>query len=301
LSPSNSDATKNPNPELPVRGLDLSLKIGGAVLIFALATLSAARLASASFGHAGEGSGDETGALLGSVAASDGIVTGTVRITGGHFAFYSGDRFESTTGNLAVNFSAGGSLILCPHSQVQILADNRNSAIMVAFQQGGSQQPFPVHTHDVVMTPDWQIEMSGDVHEGDTGVLQLSTNRHGALCVSGNVQSGAFFHVSELAGDKSFDVPGQTDARFSDGKMEDVTGGCACDAGSPRTGPNRPAKTLQEAGMIPNGGIFQDAGNASAGPDDLDAANIAPERKARKHSQDVVGYVGSFIHMMFGR
>ncbi len=296
-----SVATVKSKTETPIRRLDLSLKIGGAALIFALATLSAARLASASFGDAGEGSGDGTGALLGSVATPDGIVTGTVRITGGHFAFYSGDRFESTTGNLAVNFNAGGSLILCPHSQVQILADNRNSAIMVAFQQGGSQQPFPVHTHDVVMTPDWQIEMSGDVHDGDTGVLQLSTNRHGALCVSGNVQSGAFFHVSELAGDKSFDVPGQSNARFSDGKMEDAAGGCACDAGSPGAGSDRPANTFQQAAVIPNGSVFQGAGNASAAPNGVDAANVAPERKVRTHPQDVVGYVGSFIHMMFGR
>ncbi|HEX3469848.1 MAG TPA: hypothetical protein VHT28_01575, partial [Silvibacterium sp.] len=167
------------------------------------------------------------------MATPDGIVSGTVRITGARFAFYSGDRFESTTRDLAVNFTSGGSLILCPHSQVQILAANHSSGIMLAFQEGGSQEPFPVHTNDVVMTPDWRIEMLGNVHEGDTGVLQVSTSRRGDLCLAGNVQSGAYFRVSQLVGDATFNIPGQSSVRLADGHMENTAGGCSCEDGPP--------------------------------------------------------------------
>ena len=100
----------------------------------ALAGLSAARHASASF--------DEPSIPIGDVASLDGIVSGTVRLTGDRLVFFSGDRFQSNKGNLAVNFASGGSLVLCPHSQIQVLASGHNTGVMLAFAEGGSGSPF---------------------------------------------------------------------------------------------------------------------------------------------------------------
>jgi hypothetical protein len=249
-----------------------------------LAILAAARLASASF--------DETGVTMGNVDTLDGIVSGTVRISGGRFAFYSGDRFESTTRNLAVNFASGGSLLLCPHSQVQILAANQNSGVMVAFEEGGSQQPFPVHTNDVVMTPDWRIEMQGNVHEGDSGVLQVSTGRRGDLCLTGNVQSGAYFRVSQLVGDAVFNVPGQSHVRLADGHMESSAGGCSCEGASP--GADKETSPSPSVAASPVNMASNVVPAMPTGP-----SETAQGKKQRP--QDVAGYVGSFIHLMFGR
>ncbi|MGA9244158.1 MAG: hypothetical protein WBW03_19500 [Silvibacterium sp.] len=272
-----------PNTDRPARG-GLRLRVAATAVLLVLAILPAARLASASF--------DETGVTMGNVDTLDGIVSGTVRISGGRFAFYSGDRFESTTRNLAVNFASGGSLLLCPHSQVQILAANQNSGVMVAFEEGGSQQPFPVHTNDVVMTPDWRIEMQGNVHEGDTGVLQVSTGRRGDLCLTGNVQSGAYFRVSQLVGDAVFNVPGQSHVRLADGHMENSAAGCSCEGASP--GADNETSPSPSVAAAP----VHMASNV------VPAMPTGPSETAqvkKQHPQDVAGYVGSFIHLMFGR
>ena len=190
----------------------------------ALAGLSAVRHASASF--------DEPSTPIGDVASSDGIVSGTVRLTGNRLVFFSGDRFRSNQSNLAVNFASGGSLVLCPHSQVQVLAVGQNTGVMLAFAEGGSEEPFPVHPNDVVMTPDWRIQMIGDVHPGDLGELQLSTTRRGDLCLSGAVQSGAYFHISQLIGDAAFNFPAQGSVRIANGSMESYPAGCSCESAS---------------------------------------------------------------------
>ncbi len=187
----------------------------------ALAGLSAARHASASF--------DEPSIPIGDVASLDGIVSGTVRLTGDRLVFFSGDRFQSNKSNLAVNFASGGSLVLCPHSQIQVLASGHNTGVMLAFAEGGSEQPFPVHPNDIVMTPDWRIEMVGDVHPGDLGELQLFTTRRGELCLSGAVQSGAYFHISQLIGDAAFNFPAQGSIRIANGSMESYPAGCSCE------------------------------------------------------------------------
>src|SRR5579883_1113501 len=137
----------------------LGLRIAATSGVVALAGLSAARFASASF--------DQASIPIGNVASLDGIISGTVRLTGDRLVFYSGDRFQSNKSNLAVSFANGGSLILCPHSQVQILSASRNSGVMLAFQDGGSEQPFLLHPTDVVMTPDWRVELQGEVHDGE--------------------------------------------------------------------------------------------------------------------------------------
>jgi hypothetical protein len=89
-----------------------------------------------------------------------------------------------------------------------------------------------VHPNDVVMTPDWRIQMIGDVHPGDLGELQLSTTRRGDLCLSGAVQSGAYFHISQLIGDAAFNFPAQGSVRIANRSMESYPAGCSCESAS---------------------------------------------------------------------
>ena len=261
------------------------LRVAATAGIVVLAVLSTARHASATF--------DERSKPIGDVASTDGIVSGTVRLSGDRLVFYSGDRFSSNESSLAVNFTSGGSLVLCPHSQVQILASTQNTGVMLAFAGGGSEQPFPVHPNDVIVTPDWRIEMVGDVHSGDLGELQLSTTRRGDLCLSGAAQTGEYFRVSELIGDASFSYSAEGSVRIADGKMENSSAGCSCDnSWSPTEAPA--VATLPVASPLP--AAAPSTSRATRSP-----SLSIPETRRRHRPHDVAGYVRSFIRVVFGR
>jgi len=291
-----------PGSGRPGRGA-LRLRIAASAGMVALVGLSAARLASASF--------DEANIPIGNVASLDGIISGTVRLTGDRLVFYSGDRFQSNKSNLAVNFANGGSLILCPHSQVQILSANGNAGIMLAFQDGGSEQPFLVRPTDVVMTPDWRVELQGDVHDRDTATLQVSTGRQGDLCLSGNVRTGAYFKVSELLGDSVFNVTGQSSIRISPGHIENSPGGCACanpgsapDIALPSPPPALSSSTPIAAAPAPPPvalAVAPQPAAATPAPAAQTVEEAPAARPKRQRPQDVAGYVRSFIHLLFGR
>ncbi len=258
----------------------------------ALAGLSAARHASASF--------DEPSIPIGDVASLDGTVSGTVRLTGNRLVFFSGDRFRSNQSNLAVNFASGGSLVLCPHSQVQVLAAGQNTGVMLAFADGGSEQPFPVHPNDIVMTPDWRIEMVGDVHQGDLGELQLSTTRRGDLCLSGAVQSGAYFHISQLIGDAAFNFPAQGSVRIANGSMESYPSGCSCESAS--SAGETPAAPAAAPASVPQPPLAASPVSAATPPLVAPSpANSDAVSKKKQRPQDVAGYVRSLFHFVFGR
>ena len=273
-------------------GGGLRLRIAATGAVVALAGLSASRLASASF--------DDISAPIGDVTSHDSIVSGTVGLTGNRLVVYSGDRFRSNSSDLAVNFASGGSLILCPHSQVQILVASRDAGVMLAFQEGGSEQPFSVRPSDVVMTPDWRVELQGDVHEGDTGTLQVSTNRSGVLCLSGDVRNGAYFRVSQLLGDSVYNVTGQSSIRISAGHIENSPGGCACTA-SPDGAAPMFAPSVAAINAVPASPVRSSTSGPATAPQSAASAANLPAPQKSERPRDLAGYVRSFIHLMFGR
>jgi hypothetical protein len=299
------------HPSQPVAGQPIfpgvNRKLAAAAGLCALWLLSTPWFASASF--------DEATLPVGDVATTDGIVTGTVHIVGGRLVFYNGSLLEAVNGSLSMNFARGGSLILCPHSKVQILSQNQDAGMLVAFQEGGSQHPFSLRSHDVVMTPDWRIEMVGDAPAGpqapDAGLLQLATSPHGSLCLMGNAKAGAFFRVSQLVGDASFDVPGQSSVRFADGKMESLSGGCACDEVAPDdiAGSSAPASSAAYGSSLPGSPASPSPGSTPSyvlaypegGGQQVAQPATTPTPNKKQHPQDVVGYMRSFIHKVFGR
>jgi hypothetical protein len=291
----------------PSRG-GLRLRIAATAAILALAALSAARHASASF--------DEAAIPIGDVASLDGIVSGTVHLTGGRLVIYSGDSFQSNDSNLALNLTSGGSLVLCPHSHLQILEANQAEGVMLAFQEGGAEQPFQVHPNDVIMTPDWRIQMAGNVSSGEYGTLQLSTSRRGELCLSSNAKAGQSFRISELAGDSVYDLTGQSSIRIAGGHIDNAPEGCSCTGqGEGNATLTREANAMHEANPGPQPGTRSTASTrpASAAPADTSPSALTPpqvqeptapvtiKQKQRQRPQDVAGYVRSFLHVLFGR
>ena len=281
--------------------------------LLSLCVLTTVRHASGAF--------EAAGIPVASLTAQNGMITGTTRMMGDHFLLYNGTRLESMAQSMEVNFERGGSMVLCPRSQLQILTARGSDGIMLAFQTGGSQQPFPLRMGDEVLTPDWRVEL-GDAHQGDMGVVQIVTNRHGDLCLQGNAQTGAYFRVTPLFADGSFRVASGQSQRFSNGKTESSTEACGCDAAfappgnaasanvSASTAPLRqetalgvPAASIASIAAQPAGPAQVIGGSESSTTQTpaADANALSSKRKKREHPHDVVSYVGSFVHRLFGR
>lgn len=288
----------------------LSVRIGATAGLLSLCVLSTVRHASGAF--------EAASIPVATLTGQNGIITGTSRMMGDRFLLYNGTRLESMADSMEVSFERGGSMVLCPRSQLQILTSKGSTGMMLAFQSGGAQQPFPLRMGDEVITPDWRVELTSDARKGEMGLVQIVTNRHGDLCLQGNSQTGAYFRVTPLIGDGSFRVTGGSGQRFSDGKMESSTDSCGCDAeftahplaatpgvmaGSAAVGTATAPRMVAETQMpAPLGSpVEQDASSFS--PASAASAQPSPvaAKKKREHSHDVAGYVGSFVHMLFGR
>ena len=178
---------------------------------------------------------------------------------------------------------------------------------MFAFQEGGVQQPFQLHEDDVVMTPDWRIQMAGNMPGGETGTLQLSTSRRGELCLSSNAKQGGFFRISELAGDSVYDLPSQSSIRIAGGDIENAPGGCSCEGvtSGPLSLGTHGSLAASAGPNGPNaGGVAASGGTASGvGASSQTAAETSTPKGLRqaRRPQDVSGYVRSFVHLLFGR
>jgi hypothetical protein len=281
----------------------LRWRIAGAAGLFLLGVVTTIRVASASF--------DGSGAPVADAGAQDEILSGTVRMMGDRVALYNGTSLESISKRVSVNFARGGSLVLCPHTQMQILKATQNARMLLAFQAGGSAEPFPLRTGDEIITPDWRIDFGSEERQGDIGTLQVSTTRRGDLCLDSNSQSGAYFRISQMAGDSSFQVVGQTTARFSNGKMVSATGGCAC-AVTPE--PEESTGSLVASSVLPavlaaesdasvrtNLTSTTPASAVAAHPATGNSAKARKTATGRQRPQDVAGYVRSFVHLIFGR
>jgi hypothetical protein len=281
----------------------LRWKIAAAAGIFLLWILATIHIASASF--------DGGGIPVADANTQDGILRGTIRMMGDHAALYSGTSLESIGKSISVSFVRGGSLVLCPHSQMQILKAADNAELLLAFQAGGSAEPFPLRTGDEIITPDWRIDFDSDERKGDIGTLQVSTNRRGELCLDSNSQSGAYFRVTQMVGNASFQVVGQTTARFADGKMAiadrnpvNATSGCACStAEEERSESLIASNAAASTGATSRNDLSTSPAALPAPAQSADTSSTETKKTSarRQHPQDVAGYVRSFVRLVFGR
>ena len=272
--------------------------------LLALCIASTVRIASGAF--------EPASIPVADISPQNAMVSGTMRMAGNRFLLYNGTRLESMAQSMQVNFERGGSMMLCPRSQLQILSSNGNSGIMLAFQSGGSQQLFPIQMGDEVLTPDWRVELTSDARQGDMGMVQIITNRHGDLCLQGNSQAGAYFRVSQTVGNASFQVDDGRIERFSNGKMESSDQSCGCDANDTVKGdeaaqsapvhasPAESETAVARVQLPPRPSVSRWTANSAPQAVVSPAPDAAPVRH-KKHPEDVAGYIHSFVKMMFGR
>jgi hypothetical protein len=249
------------------------------------------------------GAWNEASTPVGEVIAQDAFINGVVRMHGSDFTLYSGTRIQSLSKGLDVNLERGGTVALCPRSELQVLSSHGHPGVMLAFQTGGAESPFMMRSNDVVMTPDWRIELKDAQDDGAPASLLLTMNEKGDVCFQGHAPQSSYFHVSQMAGDAVFNLYGISTARFADGEMQQTTAPCSCLV-SPQAGSSLVGNVSQpSARSTTSVGALQQPEVAAP---ITHATDIAPLPSAntsghRQRPQDVVGYVGAAIHFLFGR
>jgi hypothetical protein len=270
------------------------------------AVVSGAMLCVMSAATFASGAWNEASIPVGEVVAQDAFVSGVVRLHGSDFTLYSGARIQSLSKGLDVNLEHGGTVALCPRSELQVLSSHGHPGVMLAFQTGGSESPFMMRSNDVVMTPDWRIELKESEDGGAPASLLLTMNEKGDVCFQGHAPQSSYFHVSHTADDAAFDLYGISLARFADGDMQPNTTPCSCLVGSqpassmvasaPQTPSDRPITSSPSIGGLEHADAAPLAASPTEGP-----SHSEPIDGYRQRPQDVVGYLGAAIHFLFGR
>lgn len=241
--------------------------------------------------------------------AQDALISGLVRLHGADFTLYSGAKIQSLNKVLDVNLERGGKVSLCPRSELQVLSSHEKQGVLLAFQAGGAQSPFPVSAHDVVMTPDWRIELKGAADDAGPSSVLLTMSNKGEVCFEGKTVQASYFRVSEMAGYAVFNLQGDSMARFANGTMQRSTTACSCQAGSGDTQISAPLVAANRAAGPSQGPTDPASSSAIAGMQHAETAStyqqaepvLQHSAKHRQRPQDVVGYVGAFVHFLFGR
>ncbi len=166
---------------------------------------------------------------IGELLTQDASGSGAVTQAGGNIRVTSGATVAAAQNTSVVKLLRGGTINVCRGSSASVTASATGQQIMMGLSSGTIETHYNLNgpAPDTIMTPDFQLQLLGP----GAFHFAISADDRGNVCVQSMPNDTGTIRISELMGDRAYEIKPSDQWFFRNGKAADpggVVGNCGC-------------------------------------------------------------------------